>query len=316
MDKLEPTNQIELHYYFSDDSHSLNAFTRNKCETEFLYILKEVLETLDLEIDIESVAFQEGGLKELWKLLGENGNQITIIIAIMTLIATIDPFSDDELTNLQKEDLQLSIEEHKLKIKRLKDDEPQSVQNIDIGKIVSYFNSNHKVLRHRSDFYRSLITSSKITKIETSKMYNGQVVGSTQTIEKHEFSKFFISDSDLPIETIEDANIEIIAALLKPDGNSQWKGIYKDKTISFYMKDKAFKKSVDNGEVIFKNGFTIICVLDIKNALNELGELKVKSYSVSTVVSTFEDDEKVETEQGKRYYAQKKKDLAQRSLFD
>ena len=82
------------------------------------------------------------------------------------------------------------------------------------------------------------------------------------------------------------------------------------------MKDKAFKKSVDSGEVIFKIGFTIICVLDIKNALNELGELKVKSYSVSTVISTFEDDEKVETEQGKRYFAQKKRDLAQLSLFD
>jgi len=316
MNILEPTNQIELHYYFSDDTHSLNAFTRNKCETEFLHIFKEVLETLDLDIDIESVAFQEGGLKELWNLLGEHGIQISIIISIISLVIAIDPFSDTELSNLQKEDLQLSIEEHKLKIKRLKDDEPQNNQNIDIDKVVSYFNSNHKVLRHRSDFYKSLITSSKITKIETSRMYNGQVVGLTKIIEKHEFSKYFISDSDLPIEIVEDANIEIIAALLKPDGNSQWKGIYKEKTISFYMKDKAFKKSVDNGEIIFKTGFTIICVLEIKSALNELGELKVKSHTVSTVISTYEDDEKVETEQGKRYLAQKKKDLARPSLFD
>jgi len=316
MNILEPTNQIELHYYFSDDTHSLNAFTRNKCEAEFLHIVKEIFETLELEIDIESVAFQEGGLKELWNLLGEHGIQISIIISIISLVIAIDPFSDDELINLQKEDLQLSIEEHKLKIKRLKNDEPQNNQNIDIDKVVSYFNSNHKVLRHRSDFYKSLITSSKITKIETSRMYNGQVIGSTQTIEKHEFSKYFISDSDLPIETVEDANIEIIAALLKPDGNSQWKGIYKGKTISFYMKDKAFTKSVDSGEVIFKTGFTIICVLEIKSALNELGELKVKNHTVSTVLSTFEDDKKVETEQGKRYLAQKKKDLARPSLFD
>ena len=313
MNILEPTNEIELHYYFSDKTHSLNAFTRNKCETEFLHIVKEVFNTLELDIDIESVAFQEGGLKELWKLLGENNPQITLVVSIIALIIAIAPPSDEELTNLQKEDLQLSIEEHKLKIRRLKDDEPQ---NVDIDKVVSYFNSNHKVLKHRSDFYKSLITSSKITKIETSKMYNGQVVGLTQTIEKQEFSKYFISDNDLPIETVDDANIEIVAALLKPDGNSQWKGIYKGKTISFYMKDKVFKKSVENGEVIFKSGFTIICVLDIKNALNELGELKVKSYSVQTVISTFEDDKKVETAQGKRYLAQKKRDLAQPSLFD
>ena len=313
MNILEPTNEIELHYYFSDKTHSLNAFTRNKCETEFLHIVKEVFNTLELDIDIESVAFQEGGLKELWKLLGENNPQITLVVSIIALIIAIAPPSDEELTTLQKEDLQLSIEEHKLKIRRLKDDEPQ---NVDIDKVVSYFNSNHKVLKHRSDFYKSLITSSKITKIETSKMYNGQVVGLTQTIEKNEFSKYFISDNDLPIETVDDANIEIVAALLKPDGNSQWKGIYKGKTISFYMKDKVFKKSVENGEVIFKSGFTIVCVLDIKNALNELGELKVKSYSVQTVISTFEDDKKVETAQGKRYLAQKKRDLAQPSLFD
>ncbi len=316
MNILEPTNEIELHYYFSDETHSLNAFTRNKCETEFLHIVKEVFETLELEIDIETIAFQEGGLKEKWKLLGENTNQVSVIATVLTLILTIYSLPDTELSNLQKEDLQLSIEEHKLKIKRLKDDEPQNNQNIDTDKIISYFNSNHKVLKHRSNFYKSLITSSKITKIETSRMYNGQVVGSTQTIEKHEFSKYFISDSDLPIEIVEEANIEIIGPLLKPDGNSQWKGIYKEKIISLYMKDKAFKKSVDSGEVIFKTGFTIICVLEIKSALNELGELKVKNHTVSTVLSTFEDDKKVETEQGKRYLAQKKKDLARPSLFD
>jgi len=29
-------SKLELHYYFSDESHSMNAIARNKCEHELL----------------------------------------------------------------------------------------------------------------------------------------------------------------------------------------------------------------------------------------------------------------------------------------
>ena len=34
-------NTIELHYWFNDDSHTMNAIVFNKCEYEFLGIVKE-----------------------------------------------------------------------------------------------------------------------------------------------------------------------------------------------------------------------------------------------------------------------------------
>lgn len=64
---IKQANKIELHYFFRDETHTMNAFVRNECEKELLTIIKEVILSLDIEVDIESEAFKEGGLKEIWK---------------------------------------------------------------------------------------------------------------------------------------------------------------------------------------------------------------------------------------------------------
>jgi hypothetical protein len=73
---ISQANKIELHYFFRDETHTMNAFVRNECEKELLTIFKEVILSLDIEVDVESEAFKEGGLKEIWKFLGKNGVQI------------------------------------------------------------------------------------------------------------------------------------------------------------------------------------------------------------------------------------------------
>ena len=35
-------NTIELHYWFNDESHTMNAIVLNKCKYEFLGIAKEI----------------------------------------------------------------------------------------------------------------------------------------------------------------------------------------------------------------------------------------------------------------------------------
>lgn len=59
----EQANKLELHYYFRDNSHSMDAFIRNQCEKELLYIYKEVLSLFDIDAEVESEAFDEGGFK-------------------------------------------------------------------------------------------------------------------------------------------------------------------------------------------------------------------------------------------------------------
>lgn len=312
-DKYELINQIELHYFFSDDSHSLDAFTRNKCESEFLLIVKEVLKTLDLEMQIETVAVQEGGLIEIWEFLGANGAQISIIISIITPLLTLRPSSNAELDALNKQNLELSINKYKLEIKKLQDE--QDIHKIDIPAISQTFNADLKVVKHRSNFFETLLKSEKVTHIETSLLYDNEIVRKITTVEKKEFHNYVVSDSNLPVETIENAQLEIISPVLKQQGNYKWKGIYKGEPIDFYMTDKEFKQSVFNREILFQNGFSIICVLEIQRSLNELGDLKIKQYTVSTVLSTFEEGIKADTEQGKKYLAQKKKNNSP-TLFD
>ena len=67
-------NKLELHYYFddSDDSHTMNAFVRNRCEFELLQIYTELQKELELDVKVETEAFEEGGLTELWTLLSQN----------------------------------------------------------------------------------------------------------------------------------------------------------------------------------------------------------------------------------------------------
>lgn len=316
MSEFINVNQIELHYFFNDDSHSLDAFTRNKCEAEFLFIVKEVLKTFDLDIKIETVVPQEGGLKELWTLIGNNNAQLSVIIGLLSLILSQMPYTDKELTQLQKENLRLSIKEHKLKIEQLEENKP--LPNKEKEDIIKYFNSDYKILKHRSSFYETIKQNEKITKLTTSNLYNNKIVQTVKTIERDDFHKYIKLENKLPVEIIDDAEIEIISPILKK-GTFKWKGIYNNNSIDFYMKDKIFKESVFNGKESFSSGYNIKCVLEIKNAIDELGEIKVKSYSILTVLSKLEYDnnktiEKT-TQQGKEYL-KSKKSLSQPGLFD
>ena len=57
-------NKLEIHYYLIDNSHSINAFVRNKAEKDLLDALRKIGELLNSELEIETEAYQEGGLKE------------------------------------------------------------------------------------------------------------------------------------------------------------------------------------------------------------------------------------------------------------
>ncbi|EIC2488659.1 hypothetical protein K9094_001607, partial [Campylobacter jejuni] len=55
---------FQIHYYFDDNSHPMNAFVRNAMEKDFLNFINEVGNILDIKIKLESQAREEGGLKE------------------------------------------------------------------------------------------------------------------------------------------------------------------------------------------------------------------------------------------------------------
>lgn len=85
-------NTLELHYWFNDESHTMNAVVQNKCEHEFLGILKEIANTFEVEIIIETEPFGGGGLLRrfnFFTLNSENKSALKLTIISALVIRSI-----------------------------------------------------------------------------------------------------------------------------------------------------------------------------------------------------------------------------------
>jgi hypothetical protein len=310
-------SKLELHYFFSDDSHSMNALARNKCEHELLCIINEVSFLLGTQVHLEAEALKEGGLRELWNITGENSNQITVILLLLTLLVTFIPEGNDELEELQIQETQLSIEEKKINIEKLKKELRQNIplKGLDHEGVISDLNSQLKIITHKSNFYSQLIETKKITKIHTVALdINDSPLDDGKTVERKHFHKFLLTTDNLKSETDEQAEIEIISPVLKK-GNFKWKGIYQGEVITFYMKDKEFKNDVIAGNIPFKNGDFLECVIEKARKVDSLGEVRIVGYSVTIVVKKIDEKEIVKTPQGKRYWRTQENKKKQGNLF-
>ena len=62
------TEKLELHYFFNDDSHSIDAVVRHKCETEILALIGEISQYLKVDLEIEVEPYGEGGFIDRYKI--------------------------------------------------------------------------------------------------------------------------------------------------------------------------------------------------------------------------------------------------------
>ena len=313
---MDIANRLELHYYFNDESHSMDAIVRNKCEAELLAIIYEASVILGFEIKVDAEVFQEGGLKDIWKFLGRNSAQIAIVISIITLILSQIPKTDSEYESLQKELVKLSIQEKKLSIKKLQTElEEDSVSQETVKSVTKVVNTNYKIVTRKSNLYKQLSNYEKVTKLGvTSISEKGEYLAEERMINRTDFKRFILHSNELKPELVDGAQIEIVAPVLK-EGNYKWKGVFEEESISFSMKDKDFKEAVLDKRIGFKHGSSILCVLNIHKKIDETGEIVVKGYSVDTVLEKIDGDSKEETPQGTRYKFTKKQKDNQSELF-
>lgn len=323
-------NKLEVHYYLANEEHSMDAIVRNKCEAELLAIFKEVCATFDIDLPVETLAYQEGGLKEIWKFLGENGVQIQTTLAIFTLVLTIAgivlsriPVSDmekdqreKELAKLSIEEKKLSIEEKRLAIQKLKNEMASgevAAETINQGARAAA--QNLKVHARKSNFYKLLDQYEKVTGVAFSPLgQDDQPVAKERFVPRADFKNHILLTNELPVEAVENAIIDIISPVLK-GGNYHWKGVYQGKPINFAMTDTEFKNSVLRKDVSFQHGSSIECVLQVSRKLDEFGEVIITGYSVPTVIQKVDGEQKFETSQGRRYKAHKKFKEGQIDLF-
>jgi hypothetical protein len=313
-------NRFELHYYFSDEdkTHSMDAFIRNKCEHELLQIISEITRELDTNVKVETEAYEEGGLTEIWTFLGSDNSQLTILILLLNLALSIIPLRK---TKLEKEDLKLSIEERKLNIELMKKElESKGIpeNKIDIEKLVLIITNNYKILKHKSNFYKQLYKYPKVKKLSTNKLNEKkEKIDESSFVERKDFEKFILESDILDTIPDENATIEIISPVLKK-GKFKWRGIY-DKlgfVIEFSMKDKEFKENVIEDGIPFKNGTFIDCILEIERKIDNLGNIFYSNFSVVTVLRQHDEVNSFETPKGEKLNKIKERNRSQLLLFD
>lgn len=313
-------NTLELHYWLKGNEHTMNAYVQNRCELEFLIVVKEVAHYLGHEIYIETEPLANGGIRRWFKVItkGENKNAaitaavisaLTISI-IVTPIATaitktvehvIDKMFDDKADSaLDKEKKQLEIENLKLDIK----EKSQRIEN------------NEKIKKRRSNFYEELEKESRVVqfsvllkddlKRERTKDY---------IVKRDDFKKYILVNDKLEPDFDENAVIEIISPVLKK-GDFKWRGIYNGEAVSFTMKSNEFKTLIQTGKIEFKNGSSINCYLEVGKSLDNEGNEKITYYSILRVNEYFENNKPIETPEGKKHRQKREADESQLGMFD
>jgi len=169
MELIEKSNSLQFHYFFKDDSHSIDSILRNECEKELLYIYKEVSETLGLQLNIVTLPPEEGGFKETWKFLGKNSVQITLIVSVAAIVISRFPVENKELTKLQIENLKLDNEIKRKELEKLNLDflqEQDELNKETVKDSVALVNKNYKISWRKSNLYKKLNNYRKIDSVE------------------------------------------------------------------------------------------------------------------------------------------------------
>lgn len=296
MELIEKSNRLQFHYYFKDDSHTIDSIIRNECEKELLLIYKEIAFTLGLELKLESLPTEEGGFKETWKFLGKNSVQITLMVSVAAIIISRFPVENKELTKLQIENLQLDNEIKRKELEKLNlefiqdDDELEQQKVIDSVELV---NKNYKISWRKSNLYKKLNSYPKVDSVEVVRYEDKVPIGNPRKIPKREFSKFILSSDDLPKLETENAIIDVISPAIKR-GNFRWKGFYNNEIITFLMDDFQFKSQVLNGEIHFSNKFSIEVEMTQNRKINQDGEIRITNSTVNRVIASIENGKRIE----------------------
>ena len=310
----EGVSKIELHYYFADTSHSMNALIRNKCEVNLLGIFKEIAAVAGSRVQVESEAYAEGGLAERFVLRSKSEYVRSFVAAVFHYVFSLEldiekvvNDEDKDRTKKATEKLRKEIKEHE------KDDDAE----IDMESAAALFRSNLKIIKLKSNFYRHVTNCEKTTKVSVQQLKgDNSTVGKAGTVLRKKFDTYMLVADTLKPETDEAAVIEIISPVLKV-GNYKWKGIYLStgRIINFAMRDDDFKNEVINQGALFKNGTRIECILDSTRKMSEFGEVTVTGYSVSRVNKKLDDAASVEIAHAKPAKKKKEPEIQQLDLF-
>ena len=311
---------IELHYWLNDGTHTMDAYIFNKCEYEFLGIANELSKALRLSVKIEVEPIGEGGVKAWFKFEKKTKDALKLAFLIFLLTDILGAplkttleyltkhvlemvFEDPEIKKLEKEK---KIAELELDIAKAKVETEQLCKDID----------ENKIKKKRSNYYETASQSKKIEKITVIATDAGKEWDYVKKdVMAVDFKQFVMTSDDIEPDIDENAIIEIISPVLKK-GKYPWVGIYKGEVIQFKMKSNEFKGMILTGQVPFKNGSSITCLLVTNKRIDNEGNIKITGHEVTEVYNFFENDSPIETPEGRRKRQKREAEERQLPLFN
>lgn len=250
-------NQIilNIHYYLQNNSHSMDMSIRNKMDKHIFNILQEISSACEIQIQLETLAYEEGGLME------------KIIITCV----------DKAVTGLGQLIMYFLSGEHKrnkLKTKIMEVQLEKSIIEKDIAKnhldmsnlAKENLEKNTKLNKNLSSYYKAAKEYPKIEQIG----YKTDYTQNEKIVFRDKFEDFILKNQEV-VETEKEVKIEIISPILQNKTRYKWKGIYNNQIIDFTMSDKEFKKGIENKKYNFLNGTTIVCDLIITTKYDNEG---------------------------------------------
>lgn len=285
--------KLQLHYYLENNSHSMNAFVKNKAELELLRLLNHISKSLKYDLEFELEAIDEGGIKEFIKILNKKKNKnyllaLTYLGGIFTTVLT-NVISDFILKNKELESLQIEVlekekEKLNLEIEILNNSKNEDEKIDSLNKIITYLLLDGKSKVLKSNFYSLLNEENKITAISTLELNEkNNPTSEEKIVEKVNFKKFIIKEIELEPKLISGAEIEIISPVFKK-GLHNWKGNLNGEPIDFKIGDSIFRDKVQKQQISFTTGSKILCNLEVNLVLDKKGEPKIKSRFAYNIV--------------------------------
>src|SRR5690606_12854774 len=204
--------------------------------------------------------------------------------------------TDSKLEELKKENLQIENEILKKKLAELEDKNEGNPELIEILKqLAIILAENNKVKIAKSNFYKNLKADTRVVRFGTQRVdRNLAAISRENVVPREDFSKFIIEELDVEPDYLEQVPIEIISPVLD-NSRKHWRGVYNDIAFNFAMKDRDFQNMVVQRNLKFSNGTYIIADLEMKQRIDNEGELKVKGrdvYSVSQII--YPDGDKID----------------------
>lgn len=282
----------------------MNAIIKNKAESELLKLIEEVASLLEIDIDIEIEALQEGGIKDIIRFLKKKKNAPYVIFFATILSGIIINVASDAI-NKNNELEELNKEEKRLNIKVLKNQlEKDSISKLEQTRIIDTLTSEilgtYKIQIYKSRFYKQIEKERKIYQIATNELdEQNETVREEKTISRQDFKRQILIDEDSKPVTLENINIQIVSPVLS-QSNIKWRGIYDGKYIGFHVLDPEFKNDVLNKKYSFTNGTSIKCNIKITYTLSDSGEIIVKEAKIVDVLEVYDGTENHITKKSKQ----------------